>query len=91
MSQPVDGLAAMHDMRREGGRLCFTDHFHYGSSAGQKSKKAAEAAAIASWADFTAFEYGSAWARWGRSASKQLKCSNSSGGWGCDASSRPCR
>ena len=31
----VSGLAASHDLRREGNRLCFLDHYHYGSSAGQ--------------------------------------------------------
>lgn len=87
----VSGLAAMHDMRREGGRLCFSEHFHYGSSNGEKSAKAAQAAAIASWSDFVIFEYDPSWASFTKSASKDIKCSQGSGGWGCDVSSRPCK
>jgi hypothetical protein len=87
------GLASIHEQRREGGRVCFTDHFHYGSSSGQQSKRAAMSAAVVSWAEFTDFEYGSAWANWGRSASKSVKCSRVGlgGPWSCDISSRPCR
>lgn len=87
----VTGLAAMHDMRREGGRLCFSDHFHYGSSNGEKSMKAAQAAAIRSWADFVIFEYDPSWANFGKSGSKEIKCAPGGGGWSCDVSSRPCR
>lgn len=87
----VSGLAAMHDLRREGGRLCFSDHFHYGSSNGQRNVKAAQAAAIRSWADFVIFEYDPSWANFGKSASKDMKCAPGSGGWSCDVSSRPCR
>ncbi|MGE0024478.1 MAG: hypothetical protein AB7S70_12715, partial [Hyphomicrobium sp.] len=28
------GFAYTHDLRREGGRTCFTDHYHYGSGSG---------------------------------------------------------
>ncbi|MBS0237454.1 MAG: hypothetical protein JSR89_03405 [Proteobacteria bacterium] len=87
------GVAAIHDQRREGGRTCFVDHYHYGSSAGQSSKKAALAVGIKSWADFTDFEYGSDWAHWGRASSKSVKCSQAGpgGSWSCDISARPCR
>ena len=54
------GLAEMHALRREGGRTCMSDHFHSGSSSGQRSRAAAETAPR-SWADFTALEYGSDW------------------------------
>lgn len=87
----VSGLAAMHDMRREGGRLCFSDHFHYGSSNGEKSAKAAQAAAIASWSDFVIFEYDPSWASFSRASAKEVKCSQGSSGWSCDVSARPCR
>jgi hypothetical protein len=87
----VTGLAAAHNLRREGGRLCFADHFHYGSSAGQSSMKAAQAAAVASWADFVDFEYDASWTSFARASNKEVKCSQSGGGWGCDASARPCR
>jgi len=87
------GLAAMHDQRRERGRICFVDHYHYGSSAGQPSKRAAIVMAVKSWAGFTDFEYGSLWAHWGRAASKKVKCGQTGigGPWSCDISARPCR
>jgi hypothetical protein len=90
-AQPVDGLAAMHDIRRERGFQCFSDHFHYGSSSGQANKKAAERAAIISWADFVNFEYGSTWTNYRKAGSKSMKCSQSSSGWECNVSARPCR
>lgn len=85
------GLASMHDLRRERGRLCMVDHFHYGSSAGQPSKKAAVSEAVSSWQSFTDLEYGSDWARFRRAASKEIKCKVSGSGWGCEVSARPCR
>ena len=88
----VTGLAAMHDMRREKGRLCFTDHFHHGSSAGQPSKAAAMKEAVASWGGFTALEYGNEWASFNKAGSKTAKCTQStSGSWGCEIEARPCR
>ena len=40
------------------------DHYHSGSGEG-RSKEGARAAAVRSWADFTNFEYGTVWARFG--------------------------
>jgi len=86
------GLAtSLHSSRREGGRLCLTDHWHYGSSGSHSSKAAAQRAAIASWQDFTNFEYGRSWARFSRAASRKVSCSPSGGGWSCDVEARPCR
>jgi hypothetical protein len=88
------GVAAIHSQQRErGGRTCFVDHYHYGSSSGSASKKAAMAAGIKSWADFTDFEYGSDWAHWALASSKSAKCSEEGphGTWSCDISARPCR
>ncbi|MEQ1651765.1 MAG: hypothetical protein ABL897_04695, partial [Hyphomicrobium sp.] len=87
----VTGLAASHDLRREGNRLCFSDHFHYGTSIGQPNVRAAQAAAARSWADFVNFEYGGEWDNYGRSSSKDMQCSQSGAGWGCSVSARPCR
>ncbi len=85
-------LADIHAQRRERGLNCFTDHFHYGSSAGQSSKRAAQITAVQSWVDFVNFEYGRAWTSWPRSVSKSISCTRAGdGGWGCDVSSRPCR
>ncbi len=85
------GFASMHDLRRERGRLCMSDHWHYGTSGPQKSKSKARRAAIRSWASFTATEYGSDWARWGRAKSKRASCSRASGSWDCSVEARPCR
>jgi hypothetical protein len=84
------GIAEMHSLRREGGRTCMSDHFHSGTSSGQRSRAAATAAAIRSWADFTALEYGSDWARYGKAASRSMRCRSSADGWGCDLEARPC-
>jgi len=86
------GLAtALHEVRREGGRLCMTDHWHYGSSGTMATKAAAQRDAIRSWQDFTDLEYGSAWARFSRAASRKMGCSHNGGGWTCDAEARPCK
>jgi len=86
-----NGIAAMiHDLRREGGRLCQVDHWHYGSGNGA-NKKAAMADAVASWQSFTALEYGTDWARFQRAASRRVSCSNSGSGISCSIEGRPCR
>jgi hypothetical protein len=84
------GLASIHDLRVEGGRLCMSDHYHDGT--GQAASKArAEAAAVRSWSSFTAFEYGGSWGSFRNAASKNMQCSHSGGSWNCDANARPCR
>lgn len=87
----VTGLAASHDMARVGGRLCFAEHTHYGSSTGQANQRAAQAAAVEAWAQFVYVEYGSEWDKFPRAAGKDMKCSQATGGWGCDLAARPCR
>lgn len=85
------GFAYAHDLRRERGKLCFSGHYHYGSSgAGHKTKRRAKRAAMISWQDFTAFEYGSDWASWKRANGKSVDCSKAAGSWSCDVSARPC-
>lgn len=84
------GFAYMHDLRKEGGRTCFTDHFHYGSGSGA-NKAVAQKAAIGSWSSFTDFEYGSDWARFSRAASKSMKCSGGTGSVDCQLEARPCK
>lgn len=85
------GFAYMHSLRRERGRTCMADHWHYGSGASSKSKRSAEREAIRSWQNFTAMEYGSDWARYYRSGSRKMRCGRSSSGWSCDVESRPCK
>ena len=84
------GFAYSHDLRKEGGRLCMSDHYHSGSGSG-RSKAAAQAAAARSWADFTNFEYGSAWARWSAAHSKSVRYAKDASGWSADVDARPCR
>ena len=84
------GLASMHTWVRVGGRVCMLDHFHDGSGSGS-TRAAAQRAAIQSWTDFTAWEYGRRWGSWGASVSKKMGCSGGGGSYSCSVSSRPCR
>ena len=84
------GFAYMHDLRKEAGKTCFTDHYHYGSGSGA-TKAAAQKDAIGSWASFTDFEYGSDWARFSRAASKAVSCSGSAGSVSSQIEARPCK
>jgi hypothetical protein len=86
------GMAgAIHDLRRESGKLCQVDHWHYGNGVGA-TKKLAVADAIGSWQDFTALEYGSDWSRFQRAASRNISCSNSgAGSVSCSIEGRPCK
>jgi hypothetical protein len=85
------GLAASHSMSIENGRMCFADHYHYGSSDSQPTVRMAQMAAAKSWADFVDFEYGSTWTNFAKSASREFKCNQNSTGFTCDVSARPCR
>ena len=84
-------LTVPADAARRKGRVCMADHFHYGSSSGHRNKKIARTEAIASWAGFTAFEYGNAWASFRNARSKSVKCQRSESGWACNIEAVPCR
>jgi hypothetical protein len=84
-------LAGLHEQRREGDRICMTEHFHHGSSAGERTQKEAEAVAVQRWAAFVAFEYRELWADYAIAASKTMQCSLSGTGWGCEVDARPCK
>ena len=86
-----NGLAVIHEMRRETGRLCFLDHYHYGSSAGQRSERAAKTVAVESWSGFVELEYGSDWAHYSKAHSRSLKCAREGSAWGCSVEARPCK
>ena len=91
-AQNVDGgLVGLHTLVRKGPKVCMADHFHDGNSAGQPSKKAAEVAAIRSWQEFTAWEYGGAWGSFQLAESRGVSCSGSGNSWSCNATGRPCR
>jgi hypothetical protein len=84
------GLASSHDLRKENGKLCMSDHAHSGYGTGS-TKAAARAAAIRSWIDFTNLEYGSSWASYSASASQTTKYVKEEKGWGANVEGRPCR
>ncbi len=83
-------IDAPHDARREGNRICFSDHFHYGSGGGQTTR-AAQISAASSWSSFTEFEYGSAWSNFSKASSKKFSCSGAAGAIECSLEARPCR
>ena len=84
------GFAASHTLRNEAGRKCFADHFHSGSGDGL-TKQAAKSAAAKSWAEFTAFEYGTDWARFGRATGVSVRYTKLDKGWSATIDARPCR
>lgn len=84
------GFASMHNQARVGGKMCMTDHWHYGNGNGN-TKAAAQRDAIGSWQSFTDFEYGSDWARFSKAVAKRISCSQSGGGFSCQVEARPCR
>lgn len=61
------GMASIHAWRSERGKVCMAEHFHSGSGEG-RTKKLARKAAFSDWQGFTAWEYGTDWARFSRSA-----------------------
>lgn len=85
------GLSGLHQKVRVGGKLCMYDHYHSASSNGQSSRKAAEVAAIRSWQDFTAWEYGGAWGSFAMAEGKKVSCFGSGSSFNCDVDARPCR
>jgi hypothetical protein len=85
------GLASIHSWRREGHRICFTDHFHSGTGSAKPTKAAALEDAAHSWAEFTAAEYGTSWAHFAKAASKSEKCDKIAGGFTCYVEARPCK
>ncbi len=83
-------LAASHDLAKEGGRLCMSNHAHTGS-AEAATKPAARAAAIRSWAEFTNFEYGRSWASFSAAAGSTTRYTKETTGWSATVDARPCK
>lgn len=84
-------LVGLHDLVSEGGKTCMATHFHFGSSSGLPSKRAAEIEALQSWASFTAWEYGPAWGNSAMAGSRKMSCTGGAGSFSCDFEARPCR
>ncbi len=87
-------VGATADKAQAAKMLCKDGHWHYGSSDSTpvKSKKKAINAAIYSWASFTAWEYGTEWAYFNRSADRKVSCEKHPGKrWTCSVEGRPCK
>ncbi len=84
------GLASMHAFIKIGGKTCFDGHRHSGSGEGATKDKA-RAAAIKAWWEYTAGEYGSDWAHWGRSAAQKVSYGKAATGWSATVESTPCK
>lgn len=86
-------IADMHAQRKEGGRTCMASHFHFRESGAWPTESQARAAVTKSWENFTAAEYGPAWGRLSKAASKSFDCAKGSGThpWSCKVAARPCR
>jgi len=86
-------LSGIHEQVRVGSKVCMKTHFHDGSSSAMPTRKAAEAEAIRTWQDFTAWEYGRNWGNFRFAESKGVKCSGADRdrSWSCQVTARPCR
>lgn len=85
------GFITIHDLRREGRLYCTVDHYHSGQGTVQRTKKRAIRSAAAAWSGFTAWEYGSDWARWRYARSKSVSCDGRRGAITCSVEARPCK
>jgi hypothetical protein len=84
-------LVGLHELRREGGRVCMIEHTHVGTSGTHPSRKAAELAAQRDWANFTAWEYGNHWGSTVLAGSKTMRCEGGGASYSCEFEARPCR
>ena len=92
VSADESGFAGIHPWMKVGSKTCFADgHLHYGNSSGHKSKSAAMKAAVVSWQEFTAAEYGTDWAYLKNAIKKMKGCSKDYDGWGCSIEGTPCK
>jgi hypothetical protein len=84
------GVAGIHEWRKVGRKTCMAEHEHTGGGTGA-NRKAAEAAAIGSWASFTAFEYGSSWGNFRIAEGKRITCDGAGATVSCTVVARACR
>ncbi|MBO0763678.1 MAG: hypothetical protein J2P50_03675 [Hyphomicrobiaceae bacterium] len=83
------GVAVIHTWVKVGRKTCMADHYHSGNGDGA-TRLLATRHAIQSWADFTAWEYGSSWGHYWLAISKKMTCERT-GSWSCFLEARPCR
>ena len=84
------GFASAHDKVKVGGKSCFATHAHSGFGDGA-TKEAARQAALKTWYEYTAFEYGSDWAHWSKSTAQKVSYTKAEKGWSATVESRPCK
>ena len=88
----VRGLAAMHAIGVENGRLCMNNH--YGETDGWPTEKEAKAHAVISWVGFTRLEYGNHWANFRVAAARKFSCKSKATPrgttWSCAVEAWPC-
>jgi len=84
------GMASIHAWRSERGKICMSDHSHSGTGEG-RTKKLARKAAISDWQGFTAWEYGTDWARFSRAAGRSVEYSSWGSGWRATVQARACK
>ena len=86
------GLAtALHEVKKEKGRVCMVTHYHSGNGTARNSKRQAIKVAIKNWEEFTTWEYGSDWGKFRRARSRGQSCNKSGNSWNCSVRARPCR
>ncbi|MEM9359231.1 MAG: hypothetical protein AAGB04_23860 [Pseudomonadota bacterium] len=85
------GFINIHELRREGRLRCTVDHYHSGQGTAQKTKKKAIRSAAVAWSEFTAWEYGTDWAKWRYARSKAVSCDGPKGDITCSVEARPCK
>lgn len=85
------GFITIHDLRREGRFYCTASHEHVGTGTAQRTKKRAVRSAARDWSGFTAWEYGTDWARWSYARGKTVSCNGPRGSIVCTVSARPCK
>ena len=95
IAQPVQAqqsasYSAPHSARIIGRKLCLESHTHVGGATG-RTKRIAHKKAIREWIEFTAWEYGTAWASYRRSAKKTVTYIKEEVGWLARVESLPCR
>jgi hypothetical protein len=84
------GLEFLHDKVLIGGHVCMKDHTHTGKG-GDAHHSIAVSKAARDWSEFTALEYGAAWANFGIAAGKSMSCGQLRDAWMCEIVAVPCR
>lgn len=85
------GLHKLHKIAPMGGKMCMTEHEHYGESPASSTKNVAMKLAVNKWIQFTADEYGKAWGSYALAVGKKEKCAGSAPNIVCSVTARPCR